>query len=73
MTNIQQASSGSAQRSDDLVSSEIRAGASYTWRVIDNGKVGGAVLRQRSIREMNELQLKKLEASVCARIGGPAK
>ncbi|HXA08605.1 MAG TPA: TolC family protein [Chthoniobacterales bacterium] len=61
---IQQASSGSAQRTDDLVSSEIRAGPSYTWRVIDNGKVGWAVLRERSIREMNELQLKKLEASV---------
>jgi outer membrane protein TolC len=69
-TNIQQASSGSAQRTDDLVSSEARAGASYTWRVIDNGKVGGAVLRERSIREMNELQLKKLEASVMRELAG---
>jgi outer membrane protein TolC len=70
VTNIQQASSGSAQRTDDLVSSEIRAGPSYTWRVIDNGKVGGAVLRERSIREMNELQLKKLEASVLRELAG---
>lgn len=69
-TNIQQASSGSAQRTDDLVSSEVRAGASYTWRVIDNGKVSGAVLRQRSVREMNELQLSKLEASVSRELAG---
>jgi outer membrane protein TolC len=69
-TNIQQASSGSAQRTDDLVSSEIRAGASYTWRVIDNGKVSGAALRQKSIREVNELQLRKLEASVARELAG---
>ena len=69
-TNIQQASSGSAQRTDDLVSSEVRAGASYTWRVIDNGKVSGAALRQQSIREMNELQLEKLEASVARELAG---
>ena len=69
-TNIQQASSGSAQRTDDLVSSEARAGASYSWRVIDNGKVGGAVLRQQSIREMNELQLEKLEGSVRRELAG---
>ena len=64
VTNIRQASSGSAQRSDDIVSSEVAAGAGYTWRVIDNGKVSGAVLRQRSLGEINQLQLKKLEASV---------
>ena len=69
-TNILQASSGSGQRSDDLVSSEIRAGASYTWRVIDNGKVSGATMRQRSIREVNELQLKKLETSVAGELAG---
>ncbi|CAN5589371.1 TolC family protein [soil metagenome] len=63
-TNIRQASSGSPQRSDDIISSEIAAGAGYTWRVIDNGRVGGAVLRQRSVREINQLQLQKLEASV---------
>ena len=38
--------------------------------MIDNGKVGGAVLRERSIREMNELQLKKLEASVMRDFAG---
>ncbi len=69
-TNIQQASSGSAQRSDDLVSSEVRAGASYTWRVIDNGKVSGAALRQQALREINQLQLQKLEASVGRELAG---
>ncbi len=69
-TNIRQASSGSALRSDDVVSSEVRAGASYTWRVIDNGKVSGATMRQRSIRELNELQLKKLETSVAGELAG---
>ena len=63
-TNLREASSGSSQRSNDIVSSEISPGASYTWRVIDNGTVGGATLRQRSLREINELQLQKLEASV---------
>ena len=42
----------------------MRGGAAYTWRVIDNGEVGGAVARQRAARETNELQLKKLEANV---------
>jgi outer membrane protein TolC len=69
-TNVREASSGSAQRSDDLVSSEVRAGASYTWRVIHNGKVGGATMRQRSIREVNELQLKELETRVAAELAG---
>ena len=69
-TNIQQASTGSAQRTDDLVSSEVRAGVSYTWRVIDNGKVSGAALRQQSMREINELQLEKLEASVGRELAG---
>jgi outer membrane protein TolC len=32
--------------------------------VIDNGRVGGAVLRQRAIREMNEMVLSRLEADV---------
>ncbi len=68
-TNLRQASSGSAQRSDDIVSSEISPGAGYTWRVIDNGTVGGATLRQRSLREINEVQLQKLEASVVRELG----
>ncbi|HEY1583390.1 MAG TPA: TolC family protein [Chthoniobacterales bacterium] len=63
-TNLRQASSGTATRSDDIVSSEVAAGAAYTWRVIDNGKVGGAVLQERALRDINELQLQKLEASV---------
>ncbi len=54
-------SQGSPRRSDDIISAEIRAGASYTWRVIDNGKTYGAVKKQRSIREMNELLLQKME------------
>ena len=37
---------------------------SSTWRVIDNGLTGGAVLRARSLREINELELQKLERSV---------
>lgn len=63
-TNLREASSGTAQRSDDIVSSEISPGASYTWRVIDNGMTGGAVLRARSLREINQLELQKLERSV---------
>jgi outer membrane protein TolC len=52
---------GSPRRSDDIISSEIRAGGAYTWRVIDNGKVGGAVARQGAVRETNELLLRKME------------
>jgi outer membrane protein TolC len=55
---------GSTSRTQDFTGSEIREGAAYTWQVIDNGKVGGAVLRARSAREINELELKKLETSV---------
>jgi outer membrane protein TolC len=36
----------------------------YTWRVVDNGKVGGAVLNARSAREINELTCRKLEANI---------
>jgi outer membrane protein TolC len=63
-TTLREASSGSAQRSDDIVSSEISPGASYTWRVIDDGAVGGVVLRARSLREINEIKLQQLEQSV---------
>ena len=55
---------GSPSRSDDFISSEVRAGGSYNWRIIDNGKTGGAVLRQKEAREINEVLLAKLEASV---------
>ncbi len=57
-------SEGSPRRSDDIISSEVRAGGAYTWRVVDNGKVGGAVARQRAAREINELLLQKMERDV---------
>ena len=55
---------GSTSRTQDFIGSEIREGAAYTWRVIDNGKVGGAALKARKVREINEVELQKLEASV---------
>src|SRR5437660_6612872 len=55
---------GSTGRTQDFIGSEIREKATYTWRVIDNGKVGGAVLRARSAREINELTCRKLEANI---------
>jgi outer membrane protein TolC len=55
---------GSTSRSQDFIGSEVREGAAFTWQVIDNGKVGGAVLRARKAREINEVELHKLEASV---------
>lgn len=64
VSGIRRGGSGSSSRSDDFVSSEIRAGGTYTWRLIDNGKVGGAVLRQREAKEINELQLRKMEADI---------
>src|SRR6059036_252269 len=55
---------GSTSKTQDFIGSEIREKAAYTWRVIDNGQVGGAVLRARAARETNELTCKKLEANV---------
>src|SRR5881398_491550 len=55
---------GSTSRTQDFIGSEIREKAAYTWRVIDNGKVGGAVLKARAAREENELTCRKLEANV---------
>ena len=55
---------GSTSRTQDFIGSEIREGAAFTWQVVDNGKVGGAVLRARKAREINEVELHKLEASV---------
>lgn len=55
-------SQGSPRRSDDIVSSEVRAGGAYTWRVVDNGKTYGAVMKQRSARAINELLLHQMEA-----------
>jgi len=64
VSGIRRQSEGSPRRSDDIISSEVRFGATYTWRVVDNGKVYGAVKRQRQVRESNELELRKLEADV---------
>jgi outer membrane protein TolC len=64
VSGIRRGGEGSPHRSDDFISLEIRAGAAYSWRVVDNGKVGGAVLRQREAREINQLLLRKLEANV---------
>jgi outer membrane protein TolC len=64
VTDIRRGSQGSARRSDDIVSSELRMGGGYTWRVIDNGRVGGARARQRAIREANQAVLARLEAEV---------
>ena len=55
---------GSTSKTQDFIGSEIVERASYTWRVIDNGEVGGQVLRARATREMNELTCSKLEANV---------
>jgi len=55
---------GSTSRTQDFTGSEIREAAAYTWQVIDNGKVGGAVLKAQKAREINEVELHKLEAGV---------
>jgi outer membrane protein TolC len=55
---------GSTSKTQDFIGSEVKEKAVYTWRVIDNGKVGGAVLRARAVREQNELTCRKLEANV---------
>jgi outer membrane protein TolC len=55
---------GSTSKTQDFIGSEIREKATYTWRVVDNGKVGGAVLRARSAKEINELTCHKLEADI---------
>ncbi|MEY2512577.1 MAG: outer membrane protein [Verrucomicrobiota bacterium] len=61
---VRTANSGSALSSNDVLSSEIAGGVAFTWRVLDNGAVGGQVARQRAIREMNEISLRQLEANV---------
>ena len=54
----------STSKTQDFIGSEVREKAAYTWRVIDNGKVGGAVLRAQAAREQNELTCRKLEGDV---------
>ena len=61
---IRRASGGTPNRADDIISSEGIAGVGYTWRVIDNGRIGGQVARARSVREMNEISLHRLESNV---------
>jgi outer membrane protein TolC len=63
-TTVRTTNSGSARSSDNILSSEGTAGLAFTWRVIDNGRVGGQVMRARAIREMNEISLRELEANV---------
>ncbi|HEX4629692.1 MAG TPA: TolC family protein [Chthoniobacterales bacterium] len=60
---VRTANGGSASSSDDILSSEIAGGVSFTWRVLDNGRIGGQVARKRAIREMNEISLRQLEAN----------
>jgi outer membrane protein TolC len=55
---------GSTSKTQDFIGSEIREKAAYTWRVVDNGKVGGALLKAGATREVNELTCRKLEANV---------
>jgi outer membrane protein TolC len=55
---------GSTSKTQDFIGSEIKEKAVYTWRVVDNGQVGGAVLKARSAREINELTCRKLEANI---------
>jgi outer membrane protein len=61
---IHQGNKGAPSSSDNVITSEVTAGVAYTWRVVDNGKVGGRVARARAIREMNEISLRQLEANV---------
>ena len=70
VTGIYRDSGGSPQATDNTLANEVAAGASYSWRVVDNGKVGGAVAQQRAAREINELELQKLEASVPRELAG---
>jgi outer membrane protein TolC len=55
---------GSTSKTQDFIGSEVREKAAYTWRVVDNGKVGGAVLKARAAREENEITCRKLESNV---------
>jgi outer membrane protein TolC len=61
---IHTSNKGSAGSAENTISSEIAGGVAFTWRVVDNGRVGGQVARQRAIRQMNEISLHQLEANV---------
>jgi len=62
--SVHQGNKGAPSSSDNVISSEVTGGVAYTWRVVDNGKVGGRVAQARAIREMNEISLRQLEANV---------
>lgn len=64
VSGVRRQSEGSPRRSDNEIFSEIRLGGAYTWRVVDNGKIYGAALQQRSVRAINQLTLQKMEADV---------
>jgi len=66
---VHQANGGSSRSSDNIISSEGTGGIAGTWRVVDNGKVGGQVARARAIREMNEISLRQLESNVAIELG----
>jgi len=59
---------GSTSRTQDFLSSELREGALYTWRLIDNGKVAGAARKQHETREINQVACRKLEANLGAEL-----
>lgn len=61
---VHQATKGSANSADNLISSQVGAGVAYTWRVVDNGRVGGRVATARAVRELNETSLRQLESNV---------
>ena len=54
----------STSKTQDFIGSEILERATYTWRVIDNGQVAGAVLKARAAREENQVTCRKLDANV---------
>lgn len=64
VTGIYRDTGGSSQVTDNTLANEVGAGVAYTWRVVDNGKVGGAIAQERAVRASNELQLQRLEANV---------
>ena len=47
---------------------EQRVGATYTWHVIDNGKISGASQKQGAARDINELTCRKLKINVRAEL-----
>ncbi len=64
VSGIRRGGEDSPRRSDQFVSSEIRAGVGYTWRVLDAGIFDGAVERKRATREMNQIVYDRLVANV---------